>query len=114
MLTALVIIGVCRYGMAAKAFANWGWRIPFWFSIPLLLMSIYIRLKLNESPLFRRMKAQGKGSKKPLKDSFMRYPNNEYVALALLGATAGQGVVRYTGQVYALFFSPVYLKLRCM
>ena len=111
MLMALVIIGVCRYGMDAKAFANWGWRIPFWFSIPLLLMSIYIRLKLNESPLFRRMKAQGKGSKTPLKDSFMRYPNNKYVALALLGATAGQGVVWYTGQFYALFFLLIYLKL---
>src|SRR6266699_3254792 len=111
MLMALVIIGVCRYGMDAKAFASWGWRIPFWFSIPLLLMSIYIRLKLNESPLFRRMKAQGKGSKTPLKDSFMRYPNNKYVALALLGATAGQGVVWYTGQFYALFFILLYLKL---
>src|SRR5256712_7396229 len=111
MLMALVIIGVCRYGMDAKAFANWGWRIPFWFSIPLLLMSIYIRLKLNESPLFRRMKAQGKGSKTPLKDSFLRYPNNKYVALALLGATAGQGVVWYTGQFYALFFLTITLKV---
>ena len=111
MLMALVIIGVCRYGMDARAFADWGWRIPFWFSIPLLLMSIYIRLKLNESPLFRRMKAQGKGSKTPLKDSFLRYPNNKYVALALLGATAGQGVVWYTGQFYALFFILIYLKL---
>src|SRR5499433_32046 len=80
MLMALVVIGICRYGMDAKAFSSWGWRIPFWFSIPLLLMSIYIRLKLNESPLFRRMKAQGKGSKTPLKDSFLRYPNNKYVA----------------------------------
>src|SRR3989449_6309764 len=111
MLMALVVIGICRYGMDARAFASWGWRIPFWFSIPLLLMSIYIRLKLNESPLFRRMKAQGKGSTTPLKDSFMRYPNNKYVALALLGATAGQGVVWYTGQFYALFFILIYLKL---
>src|SRR5437867_4590821 len=111
MLMALVIIGVCRYGMDAKAFANWGWRIPFWFSIPLLLMSIYIRLKLNESPLFRRMKAQGKGSTTPLKDSCLRYPNNKYVALALLGATAGQGVVWYTRQFYAVFFFLIYLKL---
>ncbi len=111
MLMALVVIGLCRYIMDARAFANWGWRIPFWFSIPLLLMSIYIRLKLNESPLFRRMKSQGKGSKTPLKDSFLRYPNNKYVALALLGATAGQGVVWYTGQFYALFFILIYLKL---
>jgi MFS family permease len=111
MLMALVVIGLCRYAMDAPGFASWGWRIPFWFSIPLLLMSIYIRLKLNESPLFRRMKSQGKGSTTPLKDSFLRYPNNKYVALALLGATAGQGVVWYTGQFYALFFIQIYLKL---
>ncbi len=111
MLLALVVIGLCRYVMDAKEFLNWGWRIPFWFSIPLLLMSIYIRLKLNESPVFQRMKSQGKGSKAPLKDSFLKYPNNKYVALALLGATAGQGVVWYTGQFYALFFILIYLKL---
>jgi hypothetical protein len=68
-------------------------------------------LKLNESPLFQRMKSQGKGSKSPLKDSFFRYPNNKYVFLALFGATAGQGVVWYTGQFYALFFLQIYLKL---
>jgi len=111
MLMALAVIGLCRYAMDAPGFASWGWRIPFWFSIPLLLMSIYIRLKLNESPLFRRMKSQGKGSTTPLKDSFLRYPNNKYVVLALLGATAGQGVVWYTGQFYALFFIQIYLKL---
>ena len=111
MLMALVVIGLCRYVMDAPGFASWGWRIPFWFSIPLLLMSIYIRLKLNESPLFRRMKSQGKGSATPIKDSFFKYPNNKYVALALLGATAGQGVVWYTGQFYALFFIQIYLKL---
>ena len=111
MLMALIVIGICRYTMDAKGFANWGWRIPFWFSIPLLFMSIYIRLKLNESPVFTRMKSQGKGSKAPLKDSFFKYPNNKYVALALLGATAGQGVVWYTGQFYALFFLLIYLKL---
>jgi MFS family permease len=74
-------------------------------------MSIYIRLKLNESPIFQRMKARGKGSKRPLADSFLRYPNNKYVALALFGATAGQGVVWYTGQFYALFFLTLYLKV---
>src|SRR5499426_2723427 len=111
MFMALIVIGLCRYTMDAKAFASWGWRIPFWFSIPLLLMSIYIRLKLNESPLFRRMKSQGKGSATPLKDSFLKYPNNKFVALALFGATMGQGVVWYTGQFYALFFLLIYLKL---
>jgi hypothetical protein len=66
---------------------------------------------LNESPVFQRMKAEGKGSKAPLRDSFLRYPNNKYVLLALLGATAGQGVVWYTGQFYALFFLTITLKL---
>jgi MFS family permease len=111
MLLALVVIGLCRYFMDAPSFLSWGWRIPFWFSIPLLLISIYIRLKLNESPIFQRIKTQGKRSKSPIKDSFLRYPNNKYVALALLGATAGQGVVWYTGQFYALFFLLIYLKL---
>ena len=111
MLMALIIIGLCRYYMDAKSFTEWGWRIPFWFSIPLLLISIYIRLKLQESPIFQRMKSQGKRSKQPLIDSFFKYPNNKYVALALLGATAGQGVVWYTGQFYALFFLLIYLKL---
>ncbi len=111
MLMALVVIGICRATLDAAAFSSWAWRIPFWFSIPLLAISIYIRLKLNESPIFQRMKSQGKGSKAPLTDSFLKYPNNKYVALALLGATAGQGVVWYTGQFYALFFLLIYLKL---
>jgi len=77
----------------------------------LLAISVYIRLKLQESPVFQRMKSQGKGSKSPLKDSFLKYPNNKYVLLALLGATAGQGVVWYTGQFYALFFLLITLKV---
>jgi MFS family permease len=97
--------------MDAKAFADWGWRIPFWVSLILLAFSVYIRLKLHESPIFQQMKAEGKGSKSPLTDSFFRYPNNKYVLLALLGATAGQGVVWYTGQFYALFFLTITLKL---
>jgi MFS family permease len=97
--------------MQATTFSNWGWRISFWVSLPLLLISIYIRLKLQESPIFQRLKTQGKRSKSPLTDSFFRYPNNKYVALALFGATAGQGVVWYTGQFYALFFLLIYLKL---
>jgi hypothetical protein len=80
-------------------------------SLVLLIFSVYIRLKLNESPLFQQMKAEGKGSKSPLTDSFFRYPNNRFVLLALLGATAGQGVVWYTGQFYALFFLLITLKL---
>src|SRR6516162_7689023 len=111
MLLALVVIALCRAWSDAPTFSSWGWRIAFWVSIPLLLISIYIRLKLQESPIFRRMKEQGKRSKAPLTDSFLKYPNNKYVALALLGATAGQGVVWYTGQFYALFFIQIYLKL---
>ena len=111
MFLALILIGTTRAVSTAATFSTWGWRVAFWFSIPLLAISIYIRLKLNESPIFQAMKAQGKQSKSPLKDSFLRYPNNKYVALALLGATAGQGVVWYTGQFYALFFLQIYLKL---
>jgi len=108
---ALLIIWLCRSNMDAKEFSDWGWRIPFWLSLILLVFSIYIRLKLNESPIFQKMKAEGRGSKAPLTDSFTKYPNNKYVLLALLGATAGQGVVWYTGQFYALFFLVITLKL---
>jgi MFS family permease len=108
---ALAVIGACRVWMDAKVFSEWGWRIPFWLSLILLVFSIYIRLKLHESPIFQQMKAEGKGSKSPLTDSFLKYPNNKYVLLALLGATAGQGVVWYTGQFYALFFLIITLKL---
>jgi MFS family permease len=108
---ALVVIGFCRVYMDAKVFSDWGWRIPFLVSLVLLIFSVYIRLKLNETPIFQRMKEEGKGSTAPLTESFLHYPNNKYVALALLGATAGQGVVWYTGQFYALFFLLITLKL---
>ncbi|HVO88267.1 MAG TPA: MFS transporter [Casimicrobiaceae bacterium] len=110
---ALIVIGICRFTnvMTPAQFADWGWRLPFLVSVILLIFSVYIRLKLNESPVFQRMKAEGKGSKAPLRDSFTKYPNNKYVLLALLGATAGQGVVWYTGQFYALFFLTITLKL---
>ncbi len=111
MFLALFVIGLTRTTMQGATFSNWGWRIAFWVSIPLLLISIYIRLKLQESPVFQRMKTSGKRSKSPISDSFFKYPNNKYVALALFGATAGQGVVWYTGQFYALFFLLIYLKL---
>jgi MFS family permease len=108
---ALLVIGCLRVYMDAKAFSEWGWRIPFLISLLLLIFSIYIRLRLNESPVFQRMQAEGRGSKAPLTDSFLRYPNNKYVLLALLGATAGQGVVWYTGQFYALFFLTLTLQV---
>jgi len=105
-----IILG-CRAAMTKEAFAQWGWRIPFWMSIFLLAVSVWIRLKLHESPVFTKMKSEGKTSKAPLSDSFLKYPNNKYALLALLGATAGQGVVWYTGQFYALFFMQITLKL---
>ena len=108
---SLLVIGLCRSSMDKEAFAEWGWRIPFLISIVLLVFSVYIRLRLHESPLFQKMKAEGKTSKSPLTDSFLRYPNNKYVLLALFGAVAGQGVVWYTGQFYALFFLTITLKL---
>ncbi|HYB54330.1 MAG TPA: MFS transporter [Thermoanaerobaculia bacterium] len=111
LLLALIVIGACRVKMTPDSFKEWGWRIPFLISVILLVFSVYIRLKLQESPIFRAMKAQGKGSKAPLTDSFARWSNLKIVLLALLGATAGQGVVWYTGQFYALFFLTLYLKL---
>ena len=97
--------------MDAKAFSDWGWRIPFLLSLVLLGISVYIRLKLNESPIFLKMKSEGKGSKKPIRDSFGKWSNAKIVLLALFGAAAGQGVVWYTGQFYALFFLTTTLKL---
>jgi len=97
LLLALIVIALCREYMPPKDFSDWGWRIPFIVSVILLIFSVYIRLKLNETPIFQQMKDEGKGSRAPLTESFFRYPNNKYVLLALLGATAGQGVVWYTG-----------------
>ncbi|HEY2425441.1 MAG TPA: MFS transporter [Pseudolabrys sp.] len=111
LLLALIIIALCRGNMVAKDFSEWGWRVPFLVSVFLLIFSVYIRLKLNETPIFQKMVQEGKGSKAPLTESFFHYPNNKYVLLALLGATAGQGVVWYTGQFYALFFLVITLKV---
>jgi MFS family permease len=111
LLLALAVIFLCRSGFGEDAFKGWGWRVPFLVSLILLVFSFYIRMRLNESPVFRRMKEEGRGSKRPLTESFFHYPNNKYVLLALLGATAGQGVVWYTGQFYALFFLSITLKL---
>jgi MFS family permease len=108
---SLVVIGTARSSMAEADFKGWGWRIPFLLSLVLLVISVYIRLKLNESPVFLRMKAEGKGSKAPLRESFTKWPNLKIVLLALFGVTAGQGVVWYTGQFYALFFLQGTLKI---
>jgi MFS family permease len=111
LLLALIVIALCRSNMVAKDFSEWGWRVPFLVSVFLLIFSVYIRLKLNETPIFQKMVQEGKGSKAQLTESFFHYPNNKYVLLALLGATAGQGVVWYTGQFYALFFLVITLKV---
>ena len=114
---SMAIIGGTRWVMGEEAFKGGpttflaGWRIPFLFSFALLAVSLYIRLKLQESPLFARLKSQGKVSKNPLKESFTNPVNLRYVLLALFGATAGQGVVWYTGQFYALTFLQAVLKL---
>ena len=102
-LSLLVILGV-RLTLGDAAFADWGWRIPFLLSILLLGVSVYIRLSMNESPAFAKMKAEGKTSKAPLSESFGQWKNLKIVILALIGLTAGQAVVWYTGQFYALFF----------
>ncbi|MFZ5960003.1 MFS transporter [Pseudomonas knackmussii] len=108
---SLLVIMACRSAMGSEAFEAWGWRIPFLISILLLIISVYIRLQLNESPVFLRIKAEGKDSKAPLTESFARWDNLKIVLLALFGGTAGQAVVWYTGQFYALFFLLQILKI---
>lgn len=111
LLLALIVIGGCRWLMPQAEFEHWGWRLPFLASIILLVISIYVRVSLRETPVFLRMKAEGRSSKVPVRESFFRSPNNKYVLLALFGATAGQGVVWYTGQFYSLFFLTITLHL---
>ena len=105
-----VILGVKKMVTPAQ-FSSWGWRVPFLLSIILVAMSMYIRLRLKESPLFASIKASGKASTAPLKESFGNWANLKIVLLVLLGATAGQGVVWYTGQFYALSFLQTSLKI---
>ncbi len=108
-ISLLVILG-CRIALGPK-FDDWGWRIPFLISIILLGISVYIRMQLQESPVFQRMKAEGKGSKAPLTESFLRWGNLKIVLLALFGGVAGQAVVWYTGMFYELFFLTQTLKV---
>ena len=109
-LSLMVILGV-RTWMGDAAFAEWGWRIPFIVSILLLAISVWIRLSMNESPAFKKMKEEGKVSKAPLSESFGQWKNAKIVALALFGLVMGQGVIWYTGQFYALFFLSSVLKV---
>ena len=109
-LSLMVILGT-RTAIGEEAFADWGWRVPFLVSILLLAVSVYIRLSMNESPAFAKMKAEGKTSKAPLSESFGEWKNLKIVILALVGLTAGQAVVWYSGQFYALFFLTQALKV---
>jgi MFS family permease len=108
---SLLVILFTRTALGEADFAAWGWRIPFLVSVVLLAISVWIRLRLNESPVFQKMKDEGKGSKAPLTEAFANWSNAKIVILALIGGTMGQGVVWYTGQFYALFFMQSILKV---
>ena len=109
-LSLMVILGT-RTAIGEAAFADWGWRVPFLVSIALLAISVWIRLQMNESPAFQKMKSEGKTSKAPLAEAFGQWKNLKVVILALLGLVAGQAVVWYSGQFYALFFLSNVLKV---
>ncbi|MCF8211171.1 MAG: MHS family MFS transporter [Rhodoferax sp.] len=109
-LSLMVILGI-RTLLGEAAFADWGWRLPFLASILLLAVSVYVRLSMNESPAFTKMKTEGKTSKAPISDAFGQWKNLKVVILALVGLTAGQAVVWYSGQFYALFFLTQTLKV---
>ena len=104
LLMSLLIILACRTYIGEKDFADWGWRVPFLLSIFLLIISVYIRMQMEESPAFTKMKEEGRTSKAPLSEAFGQWKNAKFAVIALLGLTAGQAVVWYTGQFYALFF----------
>jgi MFS family permease len=111
LLVSLIVILQTQSRMSKEEFSDWGWRIPFLISIVLVAISLYIRLKLKESPIFASMKSAGRTSLQPLKDAFTKWPNLKQVLITLFGATAGQGVVWYTGQFYALFYMQTILKV---
>lgn len=111
LFVSIGVIVAVREGLGVEAFDTWGWRIPFILSAVLVAVSVYIRLRMEESPLFSKIKAEGKISKNPIKESFTNKENLKLVLLALFGATAGQGVVWYTGQFYAMSFIETTLKV---
>jgi len=108
---SLAVIVATQQSMTPAAFQEWGWRLPFLLSIVLVLISLYIRLKMKESPIYAQIKAAGMSSTKPLTEAFTNWANLKLVLTSLLGATAGQGVIWYTGQFYALFYLQTVLKL---
>ncbi len=111
LLLSLMVILLVRSYMGEAAFAAWGWRVPFLISIFLLAISVYIRMQMEESPAFKKMKEEGTHSKAPLSEAFGQWKNAKFALLALLGLTAGQAVVWYTGQFYALFFLQSILRI---
>ena len=108
---SLGVIVATQQSMSTATFQDWGWRLPFLLSIVLVAVSLYIRLKMKESPIYTQIKAAGMSSTKPLTDAFTQWVNLKRVLISLFGATAGQGVVWYTGQFYALFYLQTVLKL---
>src|ERR1700685_3222690 len=111
LFVSLIVILVTQSAMSKEDFAAYGWRIPFLISIILVMISLYIRLKMKESPIFAQLKSSGMTSTQPLKDAFTKWPNLQNVLISLFGATAGQGVIWYTGQFYALFYMQTILKV---
>jgi MFS family permease len=111
LFVSLGVILASRQIIGEEGFAVWGWRVPFLLSIVLVAVSVIIRRKLHESPVFQEMKASGKASTSPLRDSFLNPENRRMVIIALVGATMGQGVVWYTGQFYALYYLQTVLKV---
>ncbi|OGU33137.1 MAG: MFS transporter [Ignavibacteria bacterium GWA2_35_9] len=111
LFVSLSVILVIQNSMSSEAFGSWGWRVPFLISIFLVGISLYIRLKMKESPIFQHIKTNGMTSAKPLKEAFTHWANLKLVLISLFGATAGQGVVWYTGQFYALFYLQAILKV---
>jgi len=111
LMLSLMVILATRTAMGETAFAAWGWRIPFLVSVLLLAASVWIRMSMEESPVFQQMKAEGRTSRAPLRESFGQWANLKVVLIALFGLTAGQAVVWYTGQFYALFFLTQMLKI---
>jgi MFS family permease len=111
LFVSLIVILVTQNSMSKEDFARYGWRIPFLISIILVLISLYIRLKMKESPIFSQLKSAGMTSTRPLTDAFTKWANLKLVLISLFGATAGQGVVWYTGQFYALFYMQTILKI---
>ncbi len=108
---SLITVLALQFYMTPQDFQSYGWRIPFLASAVLVAISLYIRLKMKESPIFEQIKSTGMASAQPLKDAFTKWPNLKLVLISLLGATAGQGVVWYTGQYYALFYLQSILKV---